>query len=353
MSQRIKRTIKHVIITIGILSAVTGLSLLLDQLDDVSHSDAYVSMLFILAVLIISRVTDGYFYGLAASVYGVLIVNYFFTFPYFQFNFSLSGYPITMLALFTVSMLTSALTTRMKRQEQARAEAAREKMRGDLLRAISHDFRTPLTSIIGANAVLMEGGDTLTPEQKCVLQQTISSESVWLQRMVENLLSVTRISGGTGAKIEKTQEVMEEIVAAAAEKFRARFPSFPVRVRVPTEALLCPMDALLVEQVLLNLLQNAAQHATGATHAEILVTCEKTQALISVLDDGCGMKKEQIVRYRRGKGGEWETGGDSSRSAGIGLSVCAAIASAHGGSLRLENRPGGGLCATLLLPMEE
>ncbi|NLI55225.1 MAG: DUF4118 domain-containing protein [Clostridiales bacterium] len=352
MSRSIKGMIKNIIVTIGILSAVTGLSLLLDQQDDVSHSDAYVSMLFILAVLVISRVTDGYFYGLAASVYGVLTVNYFFTFPYYAFNFSLSGYPITMVALFTVSTLTSALTTRMKRQEQARAEAAKEKLRGDLLRAISHDFRTPLTSIMGANAALMENADALSSEQKRALHQNIGAEAMWLQRMVENLLSVTRISGETGAKIEKTPQVIEEIVAAASEKFHARFPDFSVRVGVPQEALLCPMDALLVEQVLLNLLQNAAQHAEGATHVEILLSREKGCAKISVLDDGCGMDKALLGRFRRDREQSWEAAGDSARASGIGLSVCAAIATAHGGSLRLENREGGGLCASLLLPLE-
>lgn len=353
MNQRIKRAAKSLVITIGILSAVTGLSLLLDHLDDAQHSDAYVSMLFILAVFLISRMTEGYYYGLAASVYGVLTVNYFFTYPYFAFNFSLQGYPITMVALFTVSMATSALTTRMKRQEHSRVETEKEKLRGDLLRAISHDFRTPLTSIIGANAALSESGELLAKEQRAELHKTIEKEAQWLRRMMENLLSITRISGDSGTKIVKTPEAVEEIVAAAAEKARARFPAFPVDVGVPEELLICPMDALLIEQVLLNLLQNAAQHATGASGAQVLAVLDRNQVRISVLDDGCGMKSE-ILRRQKGKKGEhWEAAGDSARTAGIGLSVCAAIAAAHGGSLRLENRASGGFCASLLLPMEE
>jgi two-component system sensor histidine kinase KdpD len=349
---RAKGILKNIVITIAILSAVTGLSLLLDQLDDVTHSDAYVSMIFILAVFIISRMTDGYFYGVAASVYGVLTVNYFFTYPYFAFNFSMPGYPITMVTLFTVSTLTCALTTRMKRQEQARAEAEKERLRGDLLRAVSHDFRTPLTSIIGANSALSEDGDVLTPEQKRALHGSIEKEAQWLQRMVENLLSVTRFSDESGARVAKTPEAVEEVLAAAAEKFGARHPGLFVQVTAPEELLICPMDALLIEQLLLNLLQNAAQHATHATRVEMTASRAGANAKISVSDDGCGMKKEQIARVLKGRPADGRMQADAHRNMGIGLSVCAAIAAAHGGSLRLENRANGGLTATLLLPLE-
>ena len=267
-----KKVLRNIVITIGILSAATGLCLLLDQMDDMQHSDAYVSMLFILAVFLVARVTDGYFYGLAASIYGVLTVNYFFTFPYFAFNFSLPGYPIAIIILVSVSMLTSMLTTRMKRQEKVRMEAEKEKLRGDLLRAISHDFRTPLTAIIGANDALAHNGNSLSEAQKQELHRSIEDEAQWLHRIVENLLLVTRISEGGETRIIKTPEAIEEILAAAVEKFRKRFPALPAEVRVPEEVLVCPMDALLMEQVVLNLLQNAALHATGATFVCVSVT---------------------------------------------------------------------------------
>jgi two-component system sensor histidine kinase KdpD len=258
-----------------------------------------------------------------------------------------------MVAFVTVSMLTSALTTRMKRQEHARAEAEKEKLRGDLLRAISHDLRTPLTSIIGANAALTEGGELLTNEQKAELHRNIEQEAQWLRRMIENLLSITRISGDSCTKISKTPEAVEEVVAAAAEKARTRFPQLPVYVRVPEEILICPMDAMLIEQLLLNLLQNVAQHAAGATFAQINVSKEKQRVKISVLDDGCGIKKERFNLYRRNRTELWNVFGDSARTSGIGLSVCMAIAAAHGGSLLLENRTAGGFAASLFLPVED
>ncbi|MDD4311396.1 MAG: DUF4118 domain-containing protein [Eubacteriales bacterium] len=352
MKKHIQIILKDIVVTIGILSVVTGLCLLLDRMDDVQHSDAYVSMLFILAVFLVSRVTNGYLFGLLASLYGVLTVNYFFTYPYFEFNFSMPGYPITMVALVSVSMLTSALTTRMKRQEQVRAEAEKEKLRSDLLRAISHDFRTPLTSIIGANAVLSENGEALSESQKQQLHQTIEKEAQWLRRIVENLLMVTRISESSEAKILKSPEVVEEIVAAAVEKFKSRFPALPVIVTVPDEVVICSMDALLMEQALLNLLQNAALHAKNASYVKIAVTCEEKNLVVSVSDDGCGMKPEFLNRFRLNKGIERDGYGDSTRTTGIGLTVCNAIATAHDGTLRLSNGAHGGFCATILLPLE-
>lgn len=352
MKQRVKQTIKNIILTIGILSAATGICLLLDHMDDVQHSDAYVSMLFILAVFLVARVTQGYIYGLAASVYGVLTVNYFFTFPYFEFNFSLPGYPITILILVSVSMLTSMLTSRMKRQEQARTEAEKEKLRGDLLRAISHDFRTPLTAIIGANDTLSKNAAMLDETQKRELHQSIEEEAQWLRRIVENLLLVTRIPEGGETKLLKTPEAVEEIVAAAVEKFRTRFPALPASVSVPEEVLVCPMDALLIEQALLNLLQNAALHAAGATQVQVIVTREQKCARILVQDDGCGIKQDLPARFWRVREGGRGIVGDSSRASGIGLSVCDAIILAHGGSLRIANGASGGVCATILLPLE-
>ena len=352
MKQRIQNTIKSVIVTIGILSAVTGVCLLLDQMDDMQHSDAYVSMLFILAVFLIARITNGYFFGIAASMYGVLAVNYFFTYPYFELNFSMPGYPITMVVLISVSMLTSALTTRMKWQEQARTEAEKEKMRSDLLRAISHDFRTPLTSIIGANAALTENSESLSVSQKKELHQTVEKEAQWLRRIVENLLMVTRISENRETKIIKTPEVVEEIVSSAVEKFKSRFPVLPVIVTVPDEVLICSMDPLLMEQALLNLLQNAALHAKDASYVKIAVTREQKSLMISVSDDGCGMKAEFLNRFRMNRGFGRETYGDSSRTTGIGLTVCNAIAAAHDGALHLSNGANGGFYATILLPLE-
>lgn len=213
--QRIRRVSRNLFLTTILLFATMALCLLLTQIDGVEKSNDYVPMLFVLSVLLVSRFTDGYFYGVAASFAGVLLVNYVFTYPYFAFNFSLPGYPIAILCMLTVSVLTCTLTTTIKHQEQARREADREMIRSNLLRAISHDLRTPLTSILGANSVLMENGDSLSVEQKRKLHQEIDSDAQWLIRMVENLLTITRIrqDRDCAAKIEKTPEIVEEVLA--------------------------------------------------------------------------------------------------------------------------------------------
>lgn len=113
------------------------------------------------------------------------------------------------------------------------------------------------------------------------------------------------------------------------------------------------MDPLLIEQALLNLLQNAALHATNATYVKISVEREQKQVRLRVLDDGCGIKPEMINRFRFGREGKRDLYGDSSRSTGIGLSVCSAIVTAHNGTLRLANSENGGFCATILLPLED
>ena len=107
-----------------VILAAAILCLLLRLIDD---SDGYVSMIFLLAVLVISRITDGYFYGILASVAGVFGVNYAFTYPYLAFNFSISGYPITFISMLLVSVITSAMTTQIKQQEKLRADTEKEK----------------------------------------------------------------------------------------------------------------------------------------------------------------------------------------------------------------------------------
>ena len=150
--------IGNMAITAAILAATSGLSYLLHR---VSNSDFHVPMLFVLAVLFISLLTDGYVYGIIASMAAVIGVNYIFTYPYFALNFTITGYPMTFLTMLAVSICVSALTTRIKKQEQIRLEVEKEKTRANLLRAISQDIRTPLTSIVG-NTGESEGSDTGT-----------------------------------------------------------------------------------------------------------------------------------------------------------------------------------------------
>mgnify|MGYP000937739451 CR=1 FL=1 len=167
--------IGNMAITAAILAATSGLSYLLHR---VSNSDFHVPMLFVLAVLFISLVTDSYVYGIIASMAAVIGVNYIFTYPYFALNFTITGYPMTFLTMLAVSICVSALTTRIKKQEQIRLEVEKEKTRANLLRAISHDIRTPLTSIVGSASGILENQKVLTQEREMELVQDIKDEAV-------------------------------------------------------------------------------------------------------------------------------------------------------------------------------
>ena len=257
--------------------------------------------------------------------------------------------------MLVVAVVTSALTTEIKRAEQLRAESEMEKMRANLLRAISHDLRTPLTSIYGSTSAIIENYDTLKKEQQIKLLEEIRQDSEWLTRMVENLLSVTRIDGDK-VKIAKTPTVLEELIDTTVAKFHKRHPGQAVTVQIPEEFLVVPMDAILIEQVLVNLLENAAVHAVGMTELCLTVTSRQGEAVFEIADDGCGIPRDRLQDLFTGyldRGTAAAPADGSRHNMGIGLSVCATIIRAHGGVITAENRPTGGALFRFSLALEE
>lgn len=346
-----KLTWRDVGITIGTLAATT---LLCYALRPFAGGEKFEAILFVVAVLIISRFTNGYVYGVAASILGVLIVNCIFTYPYYQLNFTLTGYPIAILSMLSAAMITGTLTTRIKEQEQLKIDAERERTRSNLLRAVSHDLRTPLTAISGACSVLKEGGDTLSEQEKNKLLNQIEEDSQWLIRLVENLLIVTRIDAPDGgANIAKESEVVEEVAASALTQFRKHFPNVKVETRMPEELLLVPMDGMLIRQVLMNLFENAAIHAEGMTKITLDISREGENAVFRVTDDGRGIDPNLLPHilegdFKRSVG----SSEDKKRNMGIGLSVCSTIISAHEGKMRAYNGQNGGAVFEFTLPLD-
>ena len=335
--------LRNVLLTALVLAAATLICLLLRQMDE---GDIYVSMIFLLAVAVVARITDGFVYGIAASVIGVLGVNFAFTKPYFKFCLSLSGYPLAFLSMLAVSVTTSAMTTQIKWQEEQRYRAELEEMRANLLRAVSHDLRTPLTSISGVASVLVSQPDMPVENRQRLLRE-IADDSEWLIRMVENLLSITRINAQP-ANLHKNSEAAEEIISEAVRKFRKRFPEMPVEIALPEELLLVPMDPILIEQVLGNLMENAVLHAQTATRIQVRLTQEGDSAVFEVSDDGVGVEPKRLKEIF-----DAVSTSDDGRGMGIGLSVCKAIILAHGGDIEASNRAGGGACFRFRLPMKE
>ena len=269
-----------------------------------------------------------------ASLIGTFCVNYIFTYPFWAFDITYPGYPLTMVVMLVVSILISTLTTQIKQQEKIRLEMEREKMHANLLRAISHDIRTPLASILGASSTLQL--QELSDDDRSTLLSGIQRDAQWLVRVTENLLSVTRLVGDN-VVIKKEDEVLEEIIGSAILKYHSTPGTLPVEVDSPDEILVVPVDGVLIEQVLINLLDNVSAHAEGATKIWLHVSRENSDVVVSVEDDGAGISPLQFPHLMDGTvHSTGQSRSDGHRNMGIGLSVCRTIICAHGGSLRAK-----------------
>lgn len=324
--------------TILILAVAVAFCILLQRMDP---SAGFAMPVFVLTVLLTSRLTTGYFWGLLSAVLGVIAVNYFFTYPFWEFDLLTAGYPLSFLTFLSVSVITSALTTKTRQLDRLSLENEKIRMRADLLRSVSHDIRTPLTSIIGSTSAVLDNPE-LSPEDRRTLLEDVKWEAQWLIRVVENLLSITRI-GSDQAELSKQPEPAEEVLAEAVQKARKRLPGIKFTVTVPEDLLMVPMDPILIEQVLSNLIENAAVH--GVTTTAIRLSVRKTEdgfAAFSVRDNGNGIPKALLphlfdysIRHTSAPVG------DGKRNMGLGLSVCSAVVKAHGGRLTAENHNDG------------
>lgn len=331
------------------LSAAFLVSLLFQK---TFQTRALIPMIFVLAVFLIALLTQGYFWGILASLAGVLAVNFAFTFPYFEFNFSIPENVLSAAVMLIVAVLTGMLTTKIKQQEKIRAESDREKMRANLLRAVSHDLRTPLTSIYGSCSAILENYGKLREGQQLKLLREMREDAQWLIRMVENLLSVTRIDSRK-VEVIKTPTVLEELIDTVMVRFQKMYPEQRVQVEIPEEFISIPMDPVLIEQVLINILENAVFHAEGMTELNLRVSVRGKQAVFEVEDNGCGIPRERLDKIFTGFFEKKGLPSDGRKSnMGIGLSVCAAIIQAHGGTIEAGNREGGGAVFRFFLERE-
>ena len=345
IDSKCRRFVRDILTFAGIMGLAISLSMALSGIHD--DNNPFATPLFILAVALIARLTEGYFWGIAASVVGTFCVNFMFTYPFWQFDLTLTGYPLTFLMMLIVSIIISALTTQIKHQEQLRLEAEREKIHANLLRAMAHDIRTPLSSILGSSSALKDRA--LSEEDRMVLTEGIYRDAQWLVRVTENLLSITRFSGDV--KLKKTDEVLEEIIGSAILKYRRNANALPVQVKQPEQILLVPMDATLIEQVLLNLFDNVSAHSRSATQIWLNVCFAQGRVTVQVEDDGVGLSNHDLSRIFDGTdSGSVRERADEGRNMGIGLSVCRSIIRAHGGEMRAGNSEHGGAAFSFYLP---
>ena len=437
-------------------------------------------IIYMLAVLLCARFTTGFVYGLAVSVIATAAFNFFFTAPYHSLQVYDPDYLVTFAVMTTVSLLTSALTSRVKKSvleialreketqalyvltnrlsetesteeiarvtvesirdvfqtraeliwfddsgisetaltqrledtdgdcltdgenciwpingresrlgllripaeagqqlgknqkkllwsmlecaalavDQFRAaqerlryreESEHERYRGNLLRAISHDLRTPLSGIMGTSEMIRDMSQEDDPRH--ALAQGIWDDADWLRSLVENILNLTRLEDGR-LVLQKQPEAVEEIIANALEHIAKRAPEREIGVDIPEDLLLVPMDARLIVQVLVNLLDNAIKHTAPEREIRIAVQRDGTDAVFCVADRGDGISPEDLPYIFRTFYTSRHNRADAKRGIGLGLAICDAIVKAHGGTIRAENRTDGGALFRFTLPME-
>jgi two-component system sensor histidine kinase KdpD len=222
-------------------------------------------------------------------------------------------------------------------------------LRNTLLSSVSHDLRTPLAAITGGTSALLDRQAPLDEAARQELLQTMHEEAERLNRLVQNLLEMTRLESGN-VQVQKEWHAVEELVGSALQRFGARLRRRAITTHIPANLPLAPLDPLLIEQVLINLVDNALKYTPENTPIEIAAAAEAAGVVVEVADRGPGLAPgdEQRVFDKF-----YRTRAEPGRGSGLGLAICRGIVEAHGGRIRAENRAGGGVAFRFLLPIDE
>ena len=216
-----------------------------------------------------------------------------------------------------------------------RQRMERERERANLLRAISHDLRTPLSGIMGTSEMLMDM--TQKDDSRQRLLQDIYQDADWLKRLVENILSLTRLQDGK-VRVHKEPEMLEEVIGSAVAHVEKCFAGREIQVEIPEEFRLVPMDARLVEQVLTNLLENAVKHTAPEDEIAVLVRYTEHEAQVTVRDAGEGIAPSDLPQLFQIFYTSCTRAADVKKGIGLGLAICETVVKAHGGTIIGRNR---------------
>ncbi len=239
-----------------------------------------------------------------------------------------------------------------REKEEAAVLAQKEQLRANLLRAISHDLRTPLTSISGNASNFLSNGDKMDDQTKHQLFTDIYDDSMWLINLVENLLSVSRLEENR-LNLHFSSELVSDVIEEALKHINRRSVEYHISVHHQDEFLLAKMDAKLIVQVIINLVDNAIKYTPAGSNIEITTKSEDQKAVISVSDNGPGISDELKPRIFDMFFSGANRIADSRRSLGLGLSLCKSIVTAHGGTICVSDNHPHGTRFVFTLPMEE
>ncbi len=304
--------------------------------------------------------------GMAAfsAVLNILAFDFFFVDPRFSFSVHDFQYLWTFLVMFITAMVISHRTIRlreeaetaregeqrsawlMEKAKKAEVDAEGERLRSALLSSVSHDLRTPLAAILGsASALAAHETFQKNPAQRELLDN-IQGEAERLSHLVQNLLEATRLESGK-VQLKKELFPLEEVLGSVLERLKRSLKQRDVAVHIPTDLPLIPADGVLLEQVLINLLENAIRHTPEASRIEISARAENKTLKVSVTDQGRGLKEDELEKvFDKFYHAPQSTG------SGLGLAICRAIVNAHGGRIWAVNQSGGGAVFSFTLPIE-
>lgn len=312
-----------------------------------------IAMVYLLAVVYVAlRHSRG-----AAIVTAVLSVGAFdflFVPPQGVFTVDDAQYLLTFAIMMAVALVISSLTESVRCQAREQAalavEAQAERIRSALLASISHDLRTPLAVMSGASSSLAEQGEQLTSHERRALARSVFEQAREMSEHVAKILQMTRLDTGA-IRIERDWASLSEIAGSVLDRLRERLGAHRVVVELPDDLPLVRVDAALIEQALGNLLENAARHTPEGTVVRLFAERRERELVVSVEDYGGGVPAGDMdrvfARFHRGSVGRAGNG------VGLGLSICRAIVSLHGGRTWAQSVPAGGSVFHFTVPLEE
>jgi len=238
------------------------------------------------------------------------------------------------------------------KQKKVQLEMQKERLRADMLRSISHDFRTPLAGIMGLASTAIDNYNKISDEVRKNFLQSIYEDADWLNELVENILQTTRFEEGK-AKLNIAEEAAEEIITDAVSYIKKHARRYNIQVNIPDEIILIKVDGILIRQVIVNLLNNAIQYSPNGSDISVSLYREKDKAVFEVKDNGPGILTNELEhlfdRY-------YHSSSQNSRNRkgmGLGLSLCKSIVEAHGGQIDIHNYEPHGTIVDFYIPSEE
>lgn len=235
-------------------------------------------------------------------------------------------------------------------RERDRVTMEGERLRTTLLSSLSHDLRSPLAGIEGAGTALLDPDTAADPHARAELAAAVVEESRRMARLITNLLDMMRIETGVPA-VQRAWVPVEELIGVARLRVDERLARHPVTVHLPADLPLVPVDEILVEQALVNLLENAARHTPSGTPVSIGAWVESGSVVVEVADRGPGippgLEEEVFRKFYRGPGAD-----DTGSGSGLGLAICRGVVAAHGGRIWAENSPLGGAAFRFTIPLD-